>query len=120
MGEIPLVNTTDRYSKLCEEYNDIFEGIGKLRGVQVELYIDETVQPVQNRHRRIPYHTREKVQEELVKLEQFDIIEKAVAVQKTNIRTEFSCRSVSKCYPNNATSNSCRHTGAWFQTANLF
>ena len=32
-GETAPVKTTDRYSKLCEEYNDTFEGIGKLRGV---------------------------------------------------------------------------------------
>ena len=42
VGETPPVNTTDRYSKLCEEYNDIFEGIGKLKGVQVKLHIAET------------------------------------------------------------------------------
>ena len=77
-GETPPVKTTDRYSKLREEHNDIFEGIGKLRGVQVKLHIDETAQPVQNRHRRIPYHIREKVQEELEKLEQLDIIEEEV------------------------------------------
>jgi len=67
--------TTNHYSKLCEEYKDLFEGIGKLKGVQVKLHIDEMIQPVQNRHRRIPYHIREKVQEELEKLKQFDIIE---------------------------------------------
>ena len=48
VDETPLMKTTDRYSKPCEEYNDIFEGIGKLRGVQVKLHVDETVQPVQN------------------------------------------------------------------------
>ena len=78
VGETPPVNTIDRYSKLCEEYNDIFEGIGKLKGVQVKLHIAETVQPVQNRQRRIPYQIREKVQEELDKLEQRDIIEEVV------------------------------------------
>ena len=72
------MNKIDRYSKLCEEYNDIFEGIGKLKGVQVKLHIAETVQPVQNRQRRIPYQIREKVQEELDKLEQRDIIEEVV------------------------------------------
>ena len=80
VGESIPEKTTDRYSKLCEEYSDIFEGIGKLKGVQVKLHIDETIQPVQNRHRRIPYHIREKVQEELEKLEQLDIIEEVVDV----------------------------------------
>ena len=80
VGESIPEKTTDRYSKLCEEYSDIFEGIGKLKGVQVKLHIDETIQSVQNRHRRIPYHIREKVQEELEKLEQLDIIEEVVDV----------------------------------------
>ncbi|KAI0210788.1 hypothetical protein LSAT2_004428 [Lamellibrachia satsuma] len=80
VGESIPEKTTDRYSKLCEEYRDIFEGIGKLKGVQVKLHIDETIQPMQNRHRRIPYHIREKVQEELEKLEQLDIIEEVVDV----------------------------------------
>ena len=78
MDETPPVKTTDPYSKLCEEYNDTFEGIGKLRGVQIKLHVDETVQPVQDRHRIIPYHIREKVQEVLDKLEQLDILEEVV------------------------------------------
>ncbi|KAK2140839.1 hypothetical protein LSH36_1233g00000 [Paralvinella palmiformis] len=42
--------TINHYSNLCEEYKDPFEGIGKLKGVQVKLHIDEMIQPVQNRH----------------------------------------------------------------------
>jgi len=30
--------TTNRYSKLCEEYRDLFKSIGKLKGVQVKLH----------------------------------------------------------------------------------
>ena len=33
VSETPPVRTTDRYLKLCEEYNDIFESIDNLRGV---------------------------------------------------------------------------------------
>ena len=29
VGDTPPVKTTDRYSKLCEEYNDIYEGRSK-------------------------------------------------------------------------------------------
>ena len=49
--ETPPVKTTDRYSKLCEEYIDIFQSIDKLKCVQVKLHIDKTVQLVQGRHR---------------------------------------------------------------------
>ena len=52
--ETPPVKTTDLQSKRCNlckyviilyiEYNDIFEGIDKLKCVQVKLHIDDTVQ----------------------------------------------------------------------------
>ncbi|KAK2139676.1 hypothetical protein LSH36_1659g00007 [Paralvinella palmiformis] len=67
--------TTNHYSKLCEEYKDLFESIGKLKGVHVKLHVDEMIQPVQNCHRRIPYHIREKVQEQLEKVKLLDIID---------------------------------------------
>ena len=67
VGETPPVKTTDRYSKLCEEYNDICQGIDTLKCVQLKLHIDDTVQSIQDRHGIIPYHIREKVQEELKK-----------------------------------------------------
>ena len=51
--ETPPVKTTDLQSKLCKEYNDIFEGIDKLKCVQVKLHIDDTVQSVQDRQRII-------------------------------------------------------------------
>ena len=78
LGYIPKSAKYTKWVKLCEEYIDIFEGFGKLKRVQVKLYIDETAQPVQNRQRKIPYQIREKVQEELEKLEQLDIIEEVV------------------------------------------
>ena len=36
--ETPPVKTTDLYTKLCEEYNDIFQGIDKLKCVQIKLH----------------------------------------------------------------------------------
>ena len=65
MAEISPVKITVRYSKLCEEYNDMCQGTDTLKCVQVKIHIDETVQSVQDRHRIIPYHIRENVQEEL-------------------------------------------------------
>ena len=44
MGEIPPVKTTDRYSKLCEEYNDIYQDIETLKCLQFKINIEETVQ----------------------------------------------------------------------------
>ena len=68
----------DQYTKLCEEYDDRFNGIGKLKDVEIKLHIDDSYRPVQNQHRRIPYHIREKVQEELERLKMLDVIEEVV------------------------------------------
>ena len=61
---------------ILEEFDDRFKGIGKLKGYQVKLHIDKNVKPVAQPHRRIPFHIRKKVEEELRNLEDLDIIEK--------------------------------------------
>ena len=43
----------------------------------MEIHIDKSVQPVAQRHRRIPFHIRKKVETSLDDLEKKDIIEKA-------------------------------------------
>ncbi|CAB4011828.1 Hypothetical predicted protein, partial [Paramuricea clavata] len=48
-------------------------GIGKLKGVKVKLHIDETVVPVAQKHRRVPFHLRDKVEAELSRLEKATI-----------------------------------------------
>ena len=60
--------------ELVASYNDIFQGIGKLKGVKVTLHIDETVKPVAQKHRRVPFHLRDKVEAELSRLEEAHII----------------------------------------------
>ena len=61
---------------LCDENPTLFQGIGKMKNVKVTLYEDNSVSPVAQPHRRIPYHMRKKVEEELQRLEDLDIIEK--------------------------------------------
>ena len=61
---------------LIVEYDDLFHGIGKLKGVQVKLHIDDQVQPVAQKHHRVPFHLREKLDTELERLEKAGIIEK--------------------------------------------
>ena len=43
---------------LIAEYDDLFHGIGKLKGVQVKLHVDDQIQPVAQKHRRVPFHLR--------------------------------------------------------------
>ena len=59
-----------------KEFSDVFRPeIGKLQGVQIKLYINETVKPVKQTHRRIPFHVRRQVEAELQRLQDQDIIE---------------------------------------------
>jgi transposase InsO family protein len=78
LGIIPTIRVVS--PPLCEsiqdEFRDRFQGIGKIEGVQVKIHVDESVQPVVQQHRRIPFHLRKKVEAELERLEELDIIEK--------------------------------------------
>ncbi|XP_006824607.1 uncharacterized protein LOC102801657 [Saccoglossus kowalevskii] len=64
--------------KIVNDFVDRFEGIGKMKHVKANLHIDKSVKPVAQQHRRVPFHVRGKVEKELQKLEELDIIEKAV------------------------------------------
>ena len=52
------------------------DGVGKISDIKIKLHIDPSVQPVSQRHRRIPFHVRKDVEAELDRLEKLDIIEK--------------------------------------------
>ena len=63
--------------KLAAEHPELFENVGKLKNHEVNLHIDESVKPVAQPHRRIPFHLRKKVEDELQSLLDQDIIEPA-------------------------------------------
>ena len=54
----------------------MFEGAGKVDGVEIKLHIDQDVSPKQQQHRRIPFHIRRDVENELDRLDKLDIIER--------------------------------------------
>ena len=62
--------------QLTEQYAEVFEGVGKLKDYEVMLHIDESVTPVAQPARRIPFHMRKQVEIELERLEKQDIIKK--------------------------------------------
>ena len=64
------------HEQLLNEYAHIFDGIGTLKDFEVKLHIDESVPPVAQPPRRIPFHMRQKVSDALAKLERDGIIEK--------------------------------------------
>jgi len=63
-------------SETCDKVPKVFTGIGKLKDTQIEIFVDKTVKPVVQPHRRIPFRLRKQVEIELKRLEDMDIIEK--------------------------------------------
>ena len=48
--------------KLIKEYDELVHGLGKLKGYQIKLHIDESVPPVAQPHRRVPFHVRQQLE----------------------------------------------------------
>ena len=63
-------------ANLIEEYDDLFHGLGKLKNYQVKLHIDEDVPPVAQPHRRVPFHVRKQLEEQLRRDEELGVIER--------------------------------------------
>ena len=61
--------------RIKQEYDDIFHGIGKFSGQEIEFHIDPSFTPVVQRQRPIPLGLRDKVEEHLKELLENDIIE---------------------------------------------
>ena len=80
LGLLKVANTVQSEetitSNLLKEYADLFRGIGKMKGVKVDLHVDPAITPVAQAHRRIPFSVRPKLEAELEKLEADDIIER--------------------------------------------
>ena len=70
------VNTIETGDQVAQKFPSVFQGIGKLKNFEVKLHIDQSVPPVAQPARRIPFHLRKKVEAELDRLEEQGIIEK--------------------------------------------
>ena len=66
----------DVAEQLIREYPEVCTGIGKKTDCQVDLHIDESVPPVAQPHRRVPFHIRKKLETKLCKLQGADILER--------------------------------------------
>lgn len=97
--------------KLLKEYR-VDQGIGKPRNHQVKIHVNPNVVPVAQTHRRIPFHMRKAVEEEIYSLMKQDIIEPVsgptpwvspiVCVPKPNNKSEIRICVDMRC-PNTAT-----------------
>lgn len=78
VNSIAAVHTGSRDIKteMLEKFPKVFEGLGKLKNFQLQIPIDESVHPVSQTVRRVPYHVRSKLDEKLDELENMDVIEK--------------------------------------------
>ena len=56
-------------------YSALFNGVGRLKGYELKLHIEDSVKPVAQHVRRIPLGLREKVEKKLDELLELDIIE---------------------------------------------
>ena len=74
---INIVNTvkSKKGHTLIDEFDCLFKGLGKQKNFQLKLNIDDTVQPVHQKHRRISFSTRDKVKMEIDQLYKEDICE---------------------------------------------
>jgi len=61
--------------QIIDQHHETFKGTGLLKNFQLQLHIDPSVTPIQQPIRRVPYHTRQKVEQELERLQSLDIIE---------------------------------------------
>ncbi|XP_053385838.1 uncharacterized protein LOC123539936 [Mercenaria mercenaria] len=70
----PVVNLVKE--DIMSENPELFKGIGKMKDFQLQIPIDEKIEPVVQSVRRIPFSLREKLEKKLLELENNDIIER--------------------------------------------
>jgi hypothetical protein len=74
-------NLTDQKPEpdILREFPTVITGMGTCTCEPVKVMIDESIKPVAQPHRRIPFHVRKQVEQKLHELEEADIIERAEA-----------------------------------------
>ncbi|XP_062600099.1 uncharacterized protein K02A2.6-like [Saccostrea cucullata] len=76
VAPVHTVNSTDIKTEILGKFPKVFTGLGKLRDFQLKIPIDESVHPVIQSVRRVPYHLRSKLDQKLDELEKMDVIER--------------------------------------------
>mgnify|MGYP005949847963 CR=1 FL=1 len=80
--QLKILTVVNKIDSVCvdgnveDNFKELFHGIGKHKGRQVKLHIDESIHPVTQKPRRTPFHLRSKVAKEIQYLVDTDIIEK--------------------------------------------
>ena len=66
-----------KQENIFEKYKSCFEGLGKLKDFQLDIPIDQSVKPVAQPMRRVPFSLRDKLEQKRDELVTLDVIEKA-------------------------------------------
>ena len=56
VNEIHIPNDSKKLSTILNDFPEVTSGLGKLKNTQVKLNIDNTVKPVSQHLRRVPFH----------------------------------------------------------------
>jgi hypothetical protein len=77
LGLIAITNAVDTAKNTTVSCNvaipeELFNGVGKLKDHKVKLHIDESIPPVAQTHRWIPFHLRKQVEKKLKEMEKDD------------------------------------------------
>ena len=56
--KVNQIQTPQTTEELIQQFSKLFKGIGKLKDTELHLHIDDSVSPVAQPARRIPFHLR--------------------------------------------------------------
>ena len=65
LGSIHAVNSVNTGADIKEKYKELFNGVGLLKDYELKLNIHNSVKPVAQPVRRIPFGVREKVERKI-------------------------------------------------------
>ena len=76
---IQVANTVEGTTipELLHTFSEVTTEMGEYKGEPVKIHINESIKPVAQPNRRIPFHVRKQVEEKLDQLQKDDIIERA-------------------------------------------
>lgn len=74
-GNSAIPNQDYAVTQLTSEFDDVFSGLGKHKRIKAKLTVDETVNPIAHKLRKIPYNPAQKATKEEQRLKELGVIE---------------------------------------------
>ena len=77
MSEEAVVNSMqDQSCSIADKFPKVFEVVGKLKGLQLKIHTDPTIEPVAQKQRKVPFHLQERVEKKIDELIALGIVER--------------------------------------------